>query len=247
MDQLPKERVVPIRPFYNTDLDYAGLVTLKTWRGRTTRTYKSYLAIFICLAPSAIHIEVVTEYNTDAFIAAYKRFTGRRGICTSLQSDCGTNFMGADAELKRLFDSSSKELHHLASLLANDNTIWKFNKNILFESSIRLHFGGKWETAVKSTKYHMRRVLKNIILTYEEMTTVMAQIEAVLNSRPLCPLSDDASDYNALTSGHFLIGEALNTLSEPDLTAENMSRLSRWQQLRQKVDHFWARWSKECL
>lgn len=79
------------------------------------------------------------------------------------------------------------------------------------------------------------------------MTTLTVQIEAVLNSRPLCPLTDDATDYNALTPGHFLIGEAPSALPEPNLAEETTSRLSRWQLLRQKVDHFWSRWSAECL
>lgn len=98
MGQLSSVRVTPTRPFYNSD--YAGPVTLKTWKGQAARTYKGYLAIFVCLVTSAVHIEVITDYTTDAFIAAYKRFTGRRGICASLQSDCGTNFIRADTELK---------------------------------------------------------------------------------------------------------------------------------------------------
>lgn len=77
MDQLPAARVIPTRPFYQSGLDYAGPVMLKTWRGRAVRSYKGYLAIFICLTTSAIHIEVVTDYTTDTFIAAYKRFSGR--------------------------------------------------------------------------------------------------------------------------------------------------------------------------
>lgn len=137
MGQLPTARVVLTRLFYNTGPDYAGPINLKTWRGRAARSYKGYLAIFVCLATSAIHIEVVTDYTADAFIAAYKRFTGRRGICATLQSDCGTNFVGADAELRRLFNSSSQELQHLASLLANDNTKWIFNP------PSAPHFGGK--------------------------------------------------------------------------------------------------------
>lgn len=241
MGQLPTSRVSSTRSFYNSGLDYAGPVSLKTWRGRASRTYKGYLAIFVCMATSAIHIEVVTDYTTDAFIAAYKRFTGRRGICSTLQSDCGTNFVGADSELKRQFELSSKELNHLAALLAKDNTTWRFNP------PSAPHFGGKWEAAVKSTKYHLQRVLKDTILTYEEMTTVTIQIEAVLNSRPLCPLSDDPTDYHALTPGHFLIGEAPTAIPEPDLSSEKTSRLTRWQILRQKVDHFWSRWSSECL
>lgn len=241
MGQLPSSRVTPARPFYNTGLDYAGPVILKTWRGRAAKTYKGYLAIFVCLTTSAIHIEVVTDYTTDAFIAAYKRFTGRRGICATLQSDCGTNFVGADATLRRFFESSSNELRDLAYLLAKDNTEWKFNP------PSTPHFGGKWEAAVKSIKFHLQRILKDTILTYEEMTTITVQIEAVLNSRPLCPLSDDVSDYSPLTPGHFLIGEAPTTLPEPSLLTEKTSLLSRWQLLKQKVDHFWSRWSIECL
>lgn len=100
---------------------------------------------------------------------------------------------------------------------------------------------------MKSTKYHLLRVLGDTVLTFEELTTILVQIEAILNSRPLCPLSDDADDYTALTPGHFLIGEALSTVPEPDLASLSTSRLSRWQQLRSKVDLFWKRWQSECL
>ncbi|XP_070513033.1 uncharacterized protein [Cardiocondyla obscurior] len=106
----------------NTSLDYAGPVTLKIWRGRAARCYKSYLAIFICLVTSAIHIEGVTDYTTDAFIADYKRFSGRRGICVTIQSDCGTNFIEADAELRRLFNEFLEEILKIANILANDGT-----------------------------------------------------------------------------------------------------------------------------
>ncbi|XP_011860044.1 PREDICTED: uncharacterized protein LOC105557407 [Vollenhovia emeryi] len=225
MGQPPSARVTPARPFQNSGLDYAGPIALKTWRGRAARTYKGYLAIFICLATTAIHIEVVTDYTTAAFIAAYKRFTGGRG----------------ELLLSCVFDSSSKELRELATLLANDGTEWKFNP------PSAPHFGGIWEAAVKSTKFHLRRVSGETVLTYEEMTTGIVQIEAVLNSRPLCPLSEDISDYSAITPGHFLIGESPAIIPEPNLAAEPTSRPSRWQLLRQKLDQFWTRWSTECL
>lgn len=166
---------------------------------------------------------MVTDYTTDAFIAAYKRFTGRRGICATLQSDCGTNFLGADAELKHLFLQSSKELSSLASLLAKDGTEWKFNP------PSTPHFGGKWKAAIKSVKFHLKRVLGDTAVTYEEMTTVTVQIEAVLNSQPLCPLSEDVTDYSALNPGHFLIGEVPTTIPEPKLLSiVPISRLTRW-------------------
>lgn len=122
MGQLPTTRVTPSRPFLHSGIDYAGPVSVKTWKGRAAKTYKGYLAIFVCMSTSAVHLELVTDYTTEAFIAAYKRFTGRRGICATLRSDCGTNFVGADAVLCKLFDSASRELKELASLLANNGT-----------------------------------------------------------------------------------------------------------------------------
>ncbi|XP_071581890.1 uncharacterized protein [Temnothorax nylanderi] len=241
MGQLPTERITPSRPFFHSGIDYAGPFYIKTWRGKNARTYKGWVALFVCEATSAVHIELVTDYTTDAFMAAYKRFTSRRGICATLRSDCGTNFKGADAELQRLFQSSSKELNSLATLLANDGTQWRFNP------PSAPHFGGKWEAGVKSVKYHLKRAVGEALLTYEEMTTLLTQIEAVLNSRPLNPLSEDSDDLNALTPGHFLIGSSLAIIPEPSLEEVKLSRLSRWQRTRQMMDSFWSRWSKECL
>ncbi|CAL1672294.1 unnamed protein product [Lasius platythorax] len=241
MGQLPVERVTPSRPFLHAGVDYAGPFLLKNWKGKNSRTYKSYIALFVCQATSAIHLELVTDYSTEAFIAAFKRFTARRGICATLKSDCGTNFKGADSELKNLFAASSQELGDLANLLANDGTQWLFNP------PASPHFGGQWEAGVKSVKYHLRRVVGDKLLTYEEMNTLLIQIESVLNSRPLSPLSEDPEDLEALTPGHFLTGSALKTIPEPSLLSVKCSRLSRWQLTQQMLESFWTRWSKECL
>ncbi|XP_025270373.1 uncharacterized protein LOC112639712 [Camponotus floridanus] len=125
--QLPFERVTPSRPFLHTGVDYAGPLLLKNWKGKNSRKYKAYIALFVCQAISAIHLELVTDYSTEAFIAAFKRFTARRGICATLRSDCGTNFKGADSELQNLFSKNLKELGDLATLLSNDGTQWLFN------------------------------------------------------------------------------------------------------------------------
>lgn len=216
-----ESRATPSRPFLHYSVDYAGPLTLKARCGRTTKTYKGYIVIFVCFATPAIHLEAVTDYSTNGFLAAFKHFTGRRGICATLSSDCGTNLFGADLELRKLFSQSSKELENLAALLANDGTEWRFNP------SSAPHFGGKWEARVKSVKFHLRRVTGDHVLTYEELTTLLVQIEAALSSRPLCPLSDDPSDLSALTPGLFLVGAALSTVPEPSLTTLPISRLSR--------------------
>lgn len=241
MGQLSFPRVNPSRLFLHTGVDYAGPIIIKTWHGRSTKTYKGYLVIFVCLSISAVHLEVVTDYTTEAFIATYKRFTGHRGICASLYSDCGTNFIGADSELRKRFESTSRELKELARLLANEGTKWHFNP------PAAPHFGGKWEAAVKSVKYYLIRTIGDSILTYEELSTLLIQIEAILNSRPLSAMSEYSKDLSALTPGHFLISEPLTIIPEPSLINLPASKLSKWQLIQQKIEHFWNRWSKECL
>ncbi|XP_026826553.1 uncharacterized protein LOC113562196 [Ooceraea biroi] len=134
-----------------------------------------------------------------------------------------------------MFTTGSQELSDIANALASNGTEWRFNP------PAAPHFGGKWEAVVKSTKFHLRRLIGESLLTYEEFLTLLIQIEAILNSRPLCPLFDDPSDVEALTPAHFLIGSSLATLPEPSLEHVPTSRLSRWQSLRQTIDRFWTR------
>ncbi|XP_043267646.1 uncharacterized protein [Venturia canescens] len=241
MGQLPISRATPSRAFLHTGLDYAGPFTVKTWRGRNTKTYKGYLAVFVCFSTSAVHLELVTDYTSDAFIAAFRRFTSRRGICHTLYSDCGTNFIGADAQLQGLFKESAAEMPHIISSLTNIGTRWSFNP------PSAPHMGGKWEAAVKSAKHHLQRVIGDSALTYEEFTTLLTQVESVLNSRPLGAMSDDPDDFSALTPGHFLIGEALNSVPEPSLTSTPELKLPRWAQIQRRFQQIWQRWSSDYL
>ncbi|XP_018358512.1 PREDICTED: uncharacterized protein LOC108758196 [Trachymyrmex cornetzi] len=109
------------------------------------------------------------------------------------------------------------------------------------------HFGGLWEAAVKSAKHHMTRIVGKALLTFEEMQTIFCEIEAILNSRPLAPLSSDPNDLAYLSPGHFLVGTALNGLPGSDLSNINENKLLRWQRLEQTRQHFWRRWSNEYL
>ncbi|XP_071056302.1 uncharacterized protein [Onthophagus taurus] len=241
MGQLPTPRVTPSRPFLHTGVDYAGPFLLRTFRGRGGKTYKAYLILFVCLATSAVHLELATDYTTSGFMAAYKRFSGRRGISRCLYSDCGTNLVGADRELRSLFAAASKNWKEIANMLVDDGTKWKFNP------PAAPHFGGKWEAGVKSVKTHLKRVVGSTLLTYEEFSTILIQIEAVLNSRPLCSLSDDPSSYDVLTPAHFIIGGSLTVVPEPSLVDEKISRLSRWQLLQRMLEDFWNHWQRFYL
>ncbi|XP_015126353.1 uncharacterized protein LOC107047940 [Diachasma alloeum] len=241
MGQLPSARLSPGRAFSNTGVDYAGPVSIKKWKGHGHKTQKGWLVIFVCMATSALHLEPATDYSADGFIAAYRRFVSRRGRRRNLFRDCGTNFVGADKELKRLFSAGLKEFQHLTAVCLQDGTRWSFNP------PGAPHFGGKWKAAVKSVKYHLSRTIRDTTLMFEELSTLLTQIEAVLNSRPLQGLSEDPDDVLCLTPGHFLIGEAPITLPEPSLDHLNIGRISRWQLIQQRLQYFWKQWSTGYL
>ncbi|XP_043496605.1 uncharacterized protein LOC122520569 [Polistes fuscatus] len=205
------------------------------------KTYKGWICVFVCLTTSATHLEVVSDYTSEGFISTYRRFTSRRGTPSALYSDCGTNFLGADAQLKCCFAASSPGYLKFSALLAQDNTQWHFNP------PVAPHMGGKWEAAVKSLKFHVERTVGDTLLTYEEAFTLLAQIEAILNSRPLEPLSDDPEDTTALTPGRSLIGTALNTVPEHSFLDVSVNRLSRWQFIQQRMQQFWRLWSTQYL
>ena len=108
-------------------------------------------------------------------------------------------------------------------------------------------FGGLWEAAVKSFKFHLNRVIGKIILSYEALHTLTVEIEMILNSRPLTPLSSHLNDLQFLSPGNFLIGDSMTNLPEFDYSKIPVGRLSSWQHAQQIKQHFWKRWQKEYL
>lgn len=95
------------------------------------------------------------------------------------------------------------------------------------------HFGGLWEAAIKSAKYHMKRITGDSALNYDEMSTILAEIEGILNSRPISQLSNDPNDIHTLIPDHFLIGDSLNSYAHPHISLLRINRLTRWQKVEQ--------------
>lgn len=243
MGSLPAGRVKVSRPFYHCGVDYAGPLILRECKRRNARTIKSYVAVFVCFATKAIHLELVSDLTSDAFIGALKRFVARRGKPAVMCSDNGTTFVGARRELREFYELLNKEQvqSDIRHFLRDQKTIWNFIP------PNAPHFGGLWEAGVKSMKYHLYRIIGKAHLNYEEMLTVLCEIEAILNSRPIAPLSEDPNDLNHLTPGHFLVGAPLNSFPYADVSDINENRLVRWQRVEQLRQHFWSRWSSEYL
>lgn len=237
MSDLPISRVQLHRPFSHVGMDYGGPFLVKENRRRNTKNVKVYVALFICMAVKAVHIEIVSDLTSNAFLAALDRFVARRGIPSDLYSDCGTNYVGAARQLKMLFNNTLVQNQVSCHLPCN----WHFNP------PAAPHFGGLWEAAIKSVKFHLKRVIGSQILTFEEFLTLATRVEGILNTRPLTPSSSDPHDLTALTPGHFLIGHPLGVLPEIEISFVPMNRLTRWELIKQCHQVFWKRWSREYL
>lgn len=240
MGSLPKSRITPSRPFSNVGIDYAGPINIKASKLRTNKTYKAYIALFVCFATKATHIELVTELTAQAFLAAFNRFSARRGLPSHIYSDNGTNFIGANKIIKKEYAAMLKD-SQITNHLTNKSIAWHF---IPPRSP---HFGGLWEAGVKSTKKHLHKIIDTTLLHYEELNTVLIQIEACLNSRPLIRLTDSHDDFSALTPGHFLIGSEIIAPPAENLLDVNINHLTRWKLLSKLHQDFWKRWSNEYL
>jgi len=244
MADLPKSRVTPSRPFLSTGIDYAGPFTIKIFNLKAVRHVKAYFCTFVCLVTKAVHLEVVTDLTAESFISTLTRFVSRRGLCSDIFSDCGTNFIGADSSLRKIVETTiySQDSRQKIQTFSSLKGI-----NFHFNPPAAPHQGGLWESSVKNVKYHLRRVMGNTILTLMEFITLLTQIEAMLNSRPLTPISNDPSDLRALTPGHFLIGAPLASVPEPDLSAVPDNRLKHWHQVQAFHQRIWKRWHQEYL
>lgn len=240
-DLLPAQ-VQQNRPFSHTGVDFAGYFEVKQSTKRNAAYQKCYVSLFICLTTKAIHLELAHNLSTDAFLATFNRFTARRGFPNHMYSDRGTNFIGAASIMPQLWTKvNTTESQAIQQHLSKLNVSWHFNP------ARASHFGGLWEAGVKSMKTHIYRVLKNTKLTFEEFNTTITQIEACLNSRPLCAFIEDPDNLDALTPAHFLIGQAILTPPHPDVTHLETNRLSRYQFLQRLLQLFWKKWSHEYL
>ena len=231
MGDLPSSRIeVPERAFSCVGLDFAGPLTFKNG----TECVKGDVAVIICFASKAVHLEAVASLTSDAMVAALRRSIARRGIPSQIVSN---NELGARRDLNEL----EKVVRSGAQLYSGIE--W------LFIPPRSPNFGGLWEAAVKSMKHHLRRVMGNSILTYEEMTTIACQIEQVLNNRPLMALTKNPDGIFALTPSMLVNGSRLDAIPQPCLQTMDACAhpAKRFRAFKQLLSQFWKRWASEYV
>ncbi|XP_075167709.1 uncharacterized protein LOC142239833 [Haematobia irritans] len=175
-----------------------------------------------------LHLEVTSDLSSQSFLAAFSRFIARRGCPSCMYSDNGKNFAGA-AELFR-----KDRLQFLKTLqtqtlqqYSHNNLVWKF-----------IPPGATtWAVCGK----------RGMSFTFEELSTILARIEAYLNFRPLHKASDNPNDFSPLISGHFLIGTSMLAPAEPDISGQDVTLANRWQRLKIISQYFCMRWKSEYL
>ncbi|XP_054259471.1 uncharacterized protein LOC128984199 [Macrosteles quadrilineatus] len=161
MADLPISRFQQTRSFINVGLDFAGPFLVKESTRRNAKLSKCYIAVFVCMAVKAVHLELVHSLSTESCLAAIDRFIARRGICRNIYSDQGRNFVGAARQLQEIYSLLKNSTSQISEHLAQREIIWNFNP------PYAPNFGGLWEAAVKSTKHHLKRILQNHNFTAE--------------------------------------------------------------------------------
>ncbi|XP_055296037.1 uncharacterized protein LOC129565314 isoform X1 [Sitodiplosis mosellana] len=247
MAELPAVRIRPARPFNAVGIDLAGpfnvkltdKINLSTRSKASIPEIKGYIAVFVCMVTRAVHLEAVMDLTGEAFLQAYKRFVARRGNPEKVFSDNGTNLVAADNILRNAVETWQGA--EIQNFMHWNGSSWSFI------TPGAPHEGGLWEAAVKAMKHHLRRVIGVQKYSYEGISTLIACIEACLNSRPLCALSDDPNDTEALTPAHFLIGGPLKLpLPERCDTPPRMAK-SLYKAIQAQTQAFWETWSNDCL
>lgn len=244
MGNLPAPRVSLTRAFMHVGVDFSGAIYIRTAMTRNCKYIKGYICLFICMSTKALHLELVTELTTKAFICALQRLISRRGLCQCLYSDNATNFKGANNELTELYKMFKNDDSYSQVLdFCNSNNIeWKFTV------PLASHMGGLYEAGIKSVKSLLKRHLGNVRLTYELLYTVLIQVEGILNSRPLCSLKDvPENDIVCLTPAHFLIGSPITDIPEPNVLGILENRLSLYQRMSQIKQKMWSQFYNNYL
>ena len=199
---------------------------------------KRYGCIFTCLVVRAIHIEVLHSMDTSSLIDAIHRFIARRGAPKTVCSDNGTNFVGAERELRESLEQWDQQ--RIGNRLANEGICWSFNP------PTASHMGGVWERQIRTVRRILAGLAPEERLTDEGLRTLFCSAENIVNSRPISPLSEDPSDLEPLTPNHLL---QLRFSCIPPGVYSEADRYSRrrWRQVQYLADLFWQRWQTEYL
>lgn len=236
MGDLPAARMAHHqRPFTYCGVDLFGPMEVSVCRRREKR----YVVLFTCLTVRAVHLEIVHSLTTDALIMALRRMASRRGWPRYIYSDNGTNLKGANTELRKSLSDITDEA--LRAEAVNNGAQWSFIP------PASPHWGGAWERLVRSVKSALHTVLKERSPKDEVLATLMAEVENIVNGRPLTHVSVEPGSTESLTPNHFLLGSSSNLPVAGAFNDSDLWLRKQWRVAQRLADMYWKRWINEYL
>ncbi len=238
--QLPELRVNPDHSFSSVGIDFAGPLFINCSSGEAKKTY---VALFTCGTSRAVHLELVPDLSTETFLFCFRRFTSRRGIPGIIVTDNAKTFKAFSRELRQIIKSSNVQAY-----LADKRITWQFNL------SKAPWWGGFYERLIKSVKLCLKKCVGKAMLSYDELQTVIVEIEGVLNSRPLTYQYSEGIE-EPLTPSHLIIGRRLLQLPTADAKNEEDKNFNekgnktrkRSMYISKVLNHCWKRWKSDYL
>ena len=241
MADLPFSRTVDAPPFTYCGADVFGPMAVKEGR----KTLKRYGVLFTCFSLRAVHVELMASLETDSFILALTRFIGRRGAVRQIRSDNGTNFVGADNELRKAYE----EMNHKRVgdfLLKQGCDYIKWERNTPHAS----HMGGVWERQIRTVKSVISSLVKSNPrkLDEESLRTFLVEAEGIVNSRPLTLEDLHNPEIKPLCPNQILTMKSKVAPPPPGVFQEaEIYARKRWRVVQHMANTFWSRWRKEYL
>lgn len=234
MGYLPIERLMHgLFPFTFCGVDYFGPLYVLIGR----RVEKRWVAVFTCLNTRAVHIEIVHSLTTSSMIMALTRFSALRGTPKKMFSDNGTNFKGADNELKKFIKQLEDD--KIEDKLSIRDIEWSFIP------PGAPHWGGCWERDVRSIKTSLTAILKDQHPSPEVLATALCEATNIVNNRPLTNLSNDPKDLPPITPNDIILLRRNDNMFEVDFDPKDMDCRTLWKKAQWIADQFWRRWVKE--
>ncbi|XP_064625967.1 uncharacterized protein LOC135486798 [Lineus longissimus] len=221
--------------FYHTGIDYFGPIVVTQWRS----SVKRWGCLFTCMSVRAVHLELADSLSTDDFLLCLRRFIGMRSQPRRIFSDNGTNFVGANTELRRCLQQLDH--HKILQYVTPLKIEWYFNP------PTAPHFGGAWERLVRSVKKALSTVIANVQVSEAVLRTALVEVQAIVNNRPLTYASEDVNDFEALTPNHFIFGRAAEGLSPCRDDDRDINSRQRWKRVQVVANRVNQRWLKEYL
>ena len=240
---LPDMRVADAPPFTYTGVDFAGPLYITSPRDPQSNesvSEKVYICLFTCASTRAVHLELTRDLSVNSFLKAFRRFSSRRGLPSTVISDNAKTFKASSKEIEKLVKSPEVQRY-----LSNSRVTWKF----IIEKAP--WWGGFWERLIQSVKRSIKKTVGRASLGYDELNTLVVEVESLINSRPLTYIYDDEESIShPLTPSHLISGHRISAMPNDEyfeIMSTHNTLTRRQRHHKQLLQQFSKQWKREYL